>query len=63
MVMANSQEDALHANQETRCVRQDPQPQGINQEKMDLISSRHGATWDEIFEILFPGAQTPSPCM
>lgn len=52
---------ARHANEETRCERTDPQPEGIDQDRMRLITSSWGATWSKIYEILFPGAPVPSP--
>ncbi|KAL8992289.1 MAG: hypothetical protein Q9169_007215, partial [Polycauliona sp. 2 TL-2023] len=52
---------STHANQEVRCEAQDPQPEGIFLDKMDLITSKWGATWADIYSILFPGAPVPSP--
>ena len=61
--MANAQATMAHSNDDVRCDRHEPQPQGLIQPKMELISSKRGATWDAIFEILFPGAPVPSLCM
>ena len=36
--------------------------EGISEEKMLLINSKRGATWEDVFGILFPGAPVPSPC-
>lgn len=35
-------------NEEQRCESREPQPEGINQDKMDLIESRYGARWEQI---------------
>ena len=61
--MLNPQELTRHLNEEIRCESQGMQPEGIDQAKMDLISSSWGATWENIFEIIFPGAPIPDPCM
>lgn len=38
-------------------------PGGIDHDKTLLIASRHGANWNHIFSILFPGREPiPSPC-
>ncbi|KAL8779179.1 MAG: hypothetical protein Q9213_007065 [Squamulea squamosa] len=50
-----------HANEELRCEQQDPRPEGIAAEKMELITSKRGATWADIYSIIFPGAPVPSP--
>lgn len=55
-------EMGLHYNATTRCESREPQPEGIDRDKFDLISSSRGASWENIFEILFPGARIPSPC-
>lgn len=60
--MPNQQELDVHANMEVACERQEAQPEGISQEKSDLIFSVRGITWEKIYEILFPGAPIPSPC-
>ena len=52
-----------HVNDQIRCETHDPQPEGINRDKMKLITSKRGASWENIYEILFPGAPIPSPCM
>ena len=62
LIMANRPEMELHANQEIRCERQEPRPEGIDPRKMDLIKNTRGATWETIYEILFPGAPIPNPC-
>lgn len=54
---------STHANQELRCEAQDLQPEGIFPDKMDLVTSERGATWVDIYSILFPGAPVPSSCM
>ena len=59
--MPDQQALARHLNEESRCERTDPQPEGIDENKMLLITSNRGATWDEIYEILFPGAPIPKP--
>ena len=52
-----------HVNADVRCEPGTIQAEeGISQEKMLLISSNWGATWEDIFKILFPGAPVPSPC-
>ena len=54
---------ALHANAEQRCERSELQVQeGVDQDKMRMITETRGISWDGIFEILFPGAPVPSPC-
>ena len=63
VIMKSSSELHAHLNAETRCEQQFAQPEGIDQTKMDHILSQWGATWEGIFEILFPGAQIPSPCI
>ena len=60
--MSSAQQLTDHLNGEARCERQMPQPEGIDQTKMDLISSKYGVSWGGIYEILFPGAPIPSPC-
>ncbi|KAL8718483.1 MAG: hypothetical protein Q9225_004384 [Loekoesia sp. 1 TL-2023] len=59
--MPDLQAMSNHANQESRCERHDPRPEGISTEKMTLIISRYGATWADIYSIIFPGAPVPSP--
>lgn len=62
ITMPDLQAMARHANEEMRCERTDrPQPEGVDQDKMLLITSSWGATWTQIYEILFPGAPVPSP--
>ena len=60
--MPNLQEMTAHANMDVRCERREPQPEGVDQEKLDHIFSIRGITWIKIYEILFPGAEPPSPC-
>ncbi|KAL9003955.1 MAG: hypothetical protein Q9188_003204 [Gyalolechia gomerana] len=52
---------SAHANQPLRCNQQDPRPEGISAEKMSLITSNWGATWADIYSVIFPGAPLPSP--
>ena len=53
-----------HANAEVRCEQQEARPLGISQKSLKLISSQWGATWGNIYEILFPGATVPdNPCV
>lgn len=61
VTMPNMQAMTSHANTETRCTPRIAQPEGIDPEKMLLISSRHGVTWEDVFRILFPGAPVPNP--
>ena len=62
-VMQNTEEMSRHVNADLRCEASPTQlEEGISQEKMLLINSKWGATWEEIFEVLFPGAPVPSPC-
>jgi hypothetical protein len=62
ITMPHLQAMARHANEEIRCERTDrPQPEGVDQDKMRLITSSWGATWTQIYGILFPGAPIPSP--
>ena len=50
-------------NADIRCEARPIQiEEGISEEKMLLIQSKRGATWENIFSILFPGAPVPSPC-
>ena len=61
--MENMEEMTLHVNADRRCDAGPTQlEEGISQEKMLLIKSKWGATWEDIFKILFPGAPVPSPC-
>ncbi|KAL8671571.1 MAG: hypothetical protein Q9168_003933 [Polycauliona sp. 1 TL-2023] len=60
-IMPNLQAMSNHANQELRCEAQHPQPEGISADKMDVIMSKWGVTWADIYSILFPGAPVPSP--
>lgn len=54
---------ALHANAEKRCERKEPQAlEGVDQDKMRLITETWGVSWEQIYDILFPGAPIPSPC-
>ncbi|KAL2040510.1 hypothetical protein N7G274_006489 [Stereocaulon virgatum] len=59
--MANEHEMSVHANEYRRCDRRDPQMEGISRDKLDLIESSWGASWEKMFEIIFPGAPVPSP--
>ena len=59
--MASSDELTRHANSDIRCERREPQPEGIGEAKLELIS-RRGVSWEYIYEVLFPGAPIPSPC-
>ncbi|KAL8950566.1 MAG: hypothetical protein Q9222_003400 [Ikaeria aurantiellina] len=61
LIVTDLQALTNHANEEVRCERRDPRPEGISTEKMTLITSKWGATWDQIYSILFPGAPLPSP--
>ena len=50
-------------NADIRCEARPIQiEEGISEEKMLLIQSKRGATWENIYSILFPGAPIPSPC-
>lgn len=60
--MSDLQAMTNHANQDSRCEQNDPRPEGIAAEKMTLITSKWGATWGDIYSIIFPGAPVPSPC-
>lgn len=61
--MDSQTEMALHANAEERCERRDPQMlDGVDQDKMRMITETWGVSWEGIYEILFPGAPVPSPC-
>lgn len=52
-----------HANTEERCEqREHGAPDGVDQDKMRLITESWGVSWEGIYEILFPGAPVPSPC-
>lgn len=63
LVMTSQAEMTLHANVEERCERKEPQVQeGVDPDKMRMITETWGISWEEIYEILFPGAPTPSPC-
>ena len=62
LVMVDLHTMSIHANQEVRCKREEPRPEGISLDKMELIKSKHGATWSDIYSIIFPGAPIPSPC-
>ena len=62
-ILPNMQAMSSHANEEVRCEARDPRPEGIFSDKMELITSKHGATWADIYSIIFPGAPIPSACM
>lgn len=56
-----------HLSGEARCEARDCRPvdmnpDGMNRDKMSLIR-KHGASWEYIYNVLFPGASIPSPCM
>ena len=53
---------SVHSAEKERCLKRDRQQEGIDQYKMDLIESHWGATWEKIYEIIFPGAPMPTPC-
>lgn len=54
---------SAHANLEERCEQQEPQMiEGVDNDKIRLITDTWGVSWDGIYEILFPGAPIPSPC-
>ena len=54
---------SVHANLEERCEQQEPKiVEGIDKDKMRLITETWGVSWEGIYEILFPGAPIPSPC-
>ena len=56
-------EMTLHANAQDRCEQGDPQTlEGVDNDKMRMITDTRGITWEGIYEILFPGAPIPSPC-
>lgn len=61
--MESQAEMALHANAQQRCEQKDPQVQeGVDHDKMRMITDTRGVSWEGIYEILFPGAPIPSPC-
>ena len=63
LVYKNQGEEDRHVNADPRCEARPPQIEdGISEEKMLLINSKRGATWEDVFGILFPGAPIPSPC-
>ena len=54
---------SLHLNMEERCKQEEPQIiEGVDEEKMRLITETWGVSWEGIYEVLFPGAPVPSPC-
>ena len=54
---------SVHANAEERCEQREPQIiDGVDEDKMRLMTDTWGASWEDIYEILFPGAPVPSPC-
>src|SRR6266536_1208567 len=54
---------ADHTRHEEQCPIMPQQAmEGLTQHKWDLIKSKWGATWSDIYEIIFPGAPVPSPC-
>src|SRR6266498_3929798 len=56
---------ANHSRNETQCqVLPQQAVEGIPQHKWDMIKSCWGATWSDIYEIIFPGhTPIPSCCM
>ena len=62
IILPSVQELSRHTNEEQRCQQREPQQEGIDQDKMDLIESHWGARWGKIYEIIFPGAPVPDPC-
>ena len=53
---------SLHLNAQERCKKEEPQViEGVDEEKMRLITETWGISWEGIYEILFPGAPIPSP--
>lgn len=60
--MTNSQDMTFHVNAEQRCEQREPEPEGITPVKMEMIMNHRGASWEYIFDKLFPGAPMPSPC-
>ncbi|KAL9134542.1 MAG: hypothetical protein Q9175_004270 [Cornicularia normoerica] len=62
LVFNSEAEMSLHANAEERCERREPQvAEGVDQDKMRLITETWGVSWEGIYEILFPGAPIPTP--
>ena len=63
LVLESQAEMSLHLNAKERCKQQEPQIiEGLDEEKMRLITETWGISWEGIYEILFPGAPVPSPC-
>lgn len=63
LVMTSQAEMTLHANTEERCEQKEPPTQeGVDHEKMRMITENWGISWEGIYEILFPGAPIPSRC-
>ena len=61
--MKSQTELALHANAQERCEQKQPRVlEGIDDDKMRMITGTWGVSWEGIYEILFPGAPVPSPC-
>lgn len=60
--MPDSQAMMNYCNDKVRCERKEPQPEGISEDKLSLIRSKHGASWETVFEIIFPRVPIPSPC-
>ena len=65
--MSSVEDLTQHLLDDPRCdmrdqPRQDLRIAYINREKMLLINSSHGVSWEDIYGILFPGARVPSPC-
>ena len=61
--MDSETEMTSHANAQDRCERGDPQAlEGVDNDKMRMITATRGIAWEGIYEILFPGAPIPSSC-
>ena len=65
--MSSVEDLTEHLLAEPRCEKRDQPHQDlciayIDREKMLLVNSSHGVTWEGIYRILFPGARVPSPC-
>ncbi|KAM0798476.1 hypothetical protein BDR22DRAFT_374189 [Usnea florida] len=62
LVVESQAEMSVHVNAEERCEQREPQIiDGVDEDKMRLITNTWGASWEDIYEILFPGAPIPSP--
>lgn len=57
------EEMGRHVNTDLRCEQGSTQSEeGICQEKMLLIGSKWGSTWEDMFKTFFPGAPVLSLC-